>query len=220
MHKLAIKQRDSLIEQYIDYVHSIVGKLIKHLNLPNSNFDEYVAAGYMGLVEAADRFNPESGSNFKSFAFLRIRGAIIDSIRATSELTGKAYHLARAMQLVNDLRQTQSAESLAEMLEFAAKGVIMYRLSLSDTEREVGNLTDKSHPEKDLQSKQELNFLINIIKQLPEKQKLIITEHYLKDKSFIQISRSQKRMSKSWVSRLHDRAIENLKRLYLENKAD
>ena len=69
--------RKNLVEEFQEYVHAVVGRLMRAVNLPTHMEDEFVAAGYLGLVEAASRFDRDSGKKFKSYAFLRIRGAVI-----------------------------------------------------------------------------------------------------------------------------------------------
>src|SRR5437868_836485 len=95
--------RDCLIEEYQSYVHQVARKLIHLMNLPFELLDEIVSSGYVGLVEAAERFNASQGVDFRTYAFLRIRGAMIDNIRNTSDLTGKAYKSAKALKAVQEL---------------------------------------------------------------------------------------------------------------------
>jgi RNA polymerase sigma factor (sigma-70 family) len=55
-----------------------------------------------------------------------------------------------------------------------------------------------------------------LIATLPEKERLIVEDYYLKEKSFVEIANENGGMSKSWVSRLHSRALELLKERLLE----
>ena len=229
-------QRDALIEKYHKYVHSIVGRLIHVMALPPSSYDECVSAGYLGLVEAAARFDSGNGADFKAFAFLRIRGAVIDNIRSSSHLSNKAYRYAQALQAVQDLRESceQSLSKglefranegnrvcLAEVLDLAAKGVLAFRLSLSDVEREASAaVTEKKDPEMQLQVKQEQEKFRRVVATLPRKERIIIEEYYFQGKSFSQIAQENHGMSKSWVSRLHTRALERLKDMYFSAFAE
>ena len=100
-------QRDALVEQYQGYVHATVRKLIKFMGLPANRFDDFVSAGYLGLVEAAGRFDAQANDNFQNYAYLRIRGAIIDSIREGSELKGVGYKRAQALAAAHDVRMEE-----------------------------------------------------------------------------------------------------------------
>jgi RNA polymerase sigma factor (sigma-70 family) len=64
----------AVVEQYTPYVRSIAGKVRKKLP-PDIEFDDLVEYGMIGLLEAAQRFDPEAGANFMTFAYYRIRGA-------------------------------------------------------------------------------------------------------------------------------------------------
>lgn len=226
MNQAEQSRRDSLIDEYRDYVHFIVGKLIQTMNLPQARFEEFVASGYLGLVEAADRFDFSSGIQFKHFAFLRIRGAIIDSIRECSELSGKAYRYARALQAAQELRESsagklagdaQPERIVGEILQYVAQGGLAYRLSMADAEEELSCAATENNPEQRLADKEERSLFRRLVSELPDKERLIIEEYYFNNKPFAQIARESGSLSKSWISRLHTRALAILKKRYLEH---
>lgn len=84
-------EQERLIDKYMGFARNTAVKVVKSRNLP-LEFDEAIQAAYEGLVKAATRFDidkhdPEIGdldTNFKSFAFLRIQGAVIDESRRGS----------------------------------------------------------------------------------------------------------------------------------------
>ena len=213
--------RDDLVLKYQDYVHFVVGKLISSMKLPKSSFEEYVSAGYLGLVEAAERYDISHGTNFKSYAFLRIRGAIIDSIRKSSDISGEAYRHARAFEAVQYIREEElleecqdqngiedSKKALSKALSHVAKGALVFRVVMSSEELEdIPNEETEDNPEQILSFRESAKEIKESLATLPEKERLIIEEYYFKDKSFSEIARSNEGMSKSWVSRLHNRAI-------------
>lgn len=225
-----LAQRDQLIEKYHRFVHAIAGKMIHAMGLPAELHEEYVSSGYIGLIEAAERFNPSSGVEFKSFAYLRIRGAIIDNIRSNSQLSGKAYRCARALQAAHQLREndfeTQVARggnekhSLEDILDFAAKGALAHRLTWADAEKELGKVVDDNlDPERAFELKENNKKFRSIVETLPEKERLIVEEYYFRGKSFVEIADEHQGLSKSWVSRLHSRALELLRQKLLEDES-
>jgi RNA polymerase sigma factor FliA len=221
-------ERNALIAEYQVFVETIAKKLIHRMGLPNKQYDDFVAAGYLGLVEAATRYRPRRGASFKTFAYLRIRGAIIDSIRECSDVSGAGYRYARALQAVSDLRedgqltvvQKPSPEShdtsarLAEVLEYAAKSALAFRLSLADAEQEMAAQVKSPDPESSLIARESAQLFASLIKTLPRKERMVIEQYYFKGKSFKEIVESHKKLSKSWVSRLHGRALTMLKVRY------
>lgn len=216
-------RRDDLIEEYREYVHNIVHKLIKSMGLPKGLFEEFVASGYLGLVEAAERYDFNAGVEFRHFAFLRIRGAVIDSIRQTSQLSGKAYRYARALQGVEHLnhealleRGTRTGdEMLARIFEFAAKAALVHRLSMTEEASKLENLPSGDVAQDEvIGNRQSIEKLRAMLETLPEKERTILREYYFEGKSFVDVARKYGD-SKSWVSRLHTRALRLLKEQYM-----
>lgn len=74
---LGPKRRDLLIVEHMAMVPRIA-QTVRHMFVPHIPFEDLVQWGYVGLVQAAHRYDPAQGS-FARFAYLRIRGAIIDA---------------------------------------------------------------------------------------------------------------------------------------------
>jgi RNA polymerase sigma factor for flagellar operon FliA len=73
--------REQLIVQYAPLVKYVVGRLA--IMLPRVlDSDDVLSAGVLGLIEAVDRYDPRMGVKFETYAIARIRGAIIDELRA------------------------------------------------------------------------------------------------------------------------------------------
>jgi len=74
------KDRETLIVSHLPLVKFLAGVLSRQL--PRSvEKDDLISAGYIGLIEAADRFDANAGVSFSAFARLRIRGAMLDFLR-------------------------------------------------------------------------------------------------------------------------------------------
>lgn len=92
-----ISARDALIEENIGLVVHIARRIARRM--PNErDRDELVAAGMVGLVEAASRFDPTRGMTFSSFAGLRIEGAILDALRQADRLPRGVRTMQRAIE--------------------------------------------------------------------------------------------------------------------------
>ncbi len=230
------RTRDALIVEYRGFVDTVVKKLIHSMGLPNDQFDEFVAAGYLGLVEAATRFNKEEGVSFKTYAYLRVRGAVIDGIRECSDVSGAGYRYAQALQGAHELRENDlqrcggrsrvkvkvkvkdksraRGERLAEVLEYAAKSALAFRLSVSDVEHEMVDNAGPNDPESGIVARQQTQMFVEIVADLPAKERMVIEEFYFRGKSFTEIVNEHEGFSKSWVSRLHSRGLLLLKEKY------
>ena len=219
-----MSSKRQLVIEYQGFAVNIARKLIRVMGLPQEFEEEMVSAGNLGLVEAADRFDQASNCDFKCFAFLRIRGAIIDSLRKSSALSGSAYSYAKALAALQDVRESEwddsgarstsgdSGERLGRVLEYAAKGALAYRLSFEDDQLEVKG--GEESPESLLQRKQSALLCRELVAQLPTKERVIVERYYFQGHSFSEIASSEEGMNKSWVSRLHTRALGRLKDMY------
>ena len=74
-------ERDRLIKEYAPLVKTIAGRLANKLP-QHINTNDLLSAGIMGLLDAVDKFDEDKGTEFKSYAEFRIRGAMIDELRA------------------------------------------------------------------------------------------------------------------------------------------
>lgn len=224
-----LQRRDALIDEYREYVSSVVGYLITSMGLPSSCADEFIAAGYLGLVEAAERFDFSAGFPFKNFAFLRIRGAIIDSIRECSELTGKAYRYVRALKAAQELREDNealaglSAEgfnvsnemTLGAIMNYLGEGAMAHRLNLVSF-RGLLNADSNSDgsPEENFLRVEDISTIRELVAQLPKRERTVIEQFYFKGRSFSEIGGKLGGYSKSWVSRVHTAALQTLMEAY------
>lgn len=220
--------RDRLINQHRGYVVNLVKRMMAQLRLPPELFDELLAAGYYGMVEAASRFFDDGGGNFTRYAFLRIRGAVIDAIRQHSQLCGRAYRFAQAMRAVQELREDafhsaeekpirERRERLAHILDHGMCGALAFRMSLHDAEEEIATYAEPTQtPEGALERRDEWQRLRKYVDSLDTSERYVITEYYFKHRSFSDIARKRRGLSRSWVSRLHTRALKKLKERYVQ----
>jgi RNA polymerase sigma factor for flagellar operon FliA len=89
--------REALILKHLPLVRAVVRKVMA--NLPRSILREDLEAyGVVGLMEALERYNPDQGIQFETFAWPRIRGAILDHLRALDPATRADRTLAKRIQ--------------------------------------------------------------------------------------------------------------------------
>jgi len=74
-------KREKLLAEYLPLVKSVAGRMA--LGFPKSvELQDLVSTGVIGLVEAFSNFDPSRGVKFETYAVPRIRGAILDELRA------------------------------------------------------------------------------------------------------------------------------------------
>ncbi|MHC5083873.1 MAG: sigma-70 family RNA polymerase sigma factor, partial [Planctomycetota bacterium] len=111
------KNEDDLILQYLPLVHRIVSQVASYLKPPLSR-EDLVSAGTIGLVKAARDFDPTKDAEFKTYAYIRVRGAVIDELRgwsfappAVKKLIDQARDISEHM--INESGRTPSDQELA-----------------------------------------------------------------------------------------------------------
>src|SRR6185436_14020281 len=70
--------------------------------------DDLVGYGHKGLIEAADRFDSKQGVTFTTFAYYRIRGAMLDGLRSMGWYSRSDYARYRAEERANELLQAEA----------------------------------------------------------------------------------------------------------------
>src|SRR2546430_15219721 len=73
--------RDALIEAHLPQVKFIAERLAAKLP-PSVDRDDLIGAGVLGLLDAVDKFDPSRGVQFKTYAEMRVRGAMLDCLRS------------------------------------------------------------------------------------------------------------------------------------------
>lgn len=112
--------RDWLVVHYASLVKFVAGRLAA--GLPRSvDIGDLVSAGVFGLMNAIDRFDPSQGAKFETYAIPRIRGAILDGLRALDWVPRSVRSRARSIQeaiatLENTLGRTPNDDELAAAL--------------------------------------------------------------------------------------------------------
>jgi RNA polymerase sigma factor for flagellar operon FliA len=112
--------RNALVEQYLPLVRHVVARL--PVTPPRGmDRDDLQAAGVVGLIQAAETWDPARGASFKTFAYTAIRGAVLDEIRRHDPVPRPRRERLRAMERASsDLREilgrTPTIEEIAERI--------------------------------------------------------------------------------------------------------
>jgi RNA polymerase sigma factor for flagellar operon FliA len=217
--------RRELAEKYTPYVRSIAGKIKKTLS-KDIEFDDLVSYGMLGLMEAADRFDPKHGANFMTFAYYRVRGAIYDGLRGMGWVSRTEYQRYRFEQHANAYLQNVQEQNAAtpvgikkseddEVGELAnvVEGLVTIYVTALDA-MEGFQIKDDRGPAVDetLEVNQARELVTQALEKLGGQEKQLLEMYYYKEMSLEEVGK-QLGLSKSWTSRLHTRAIQKLSRL-------
>lgn len=225
--------RRELIDQYLGLVYH-AAREIANRQPGTLDLDDLVGAGTIGLVQALESFDPARGYAFSSYAVPRIRGAILDEIRAWDWVPRAVREKSRRLaRVVNDLRQRFGRQpepaEVAAALEVdmetywdilatsrdprlvpidpdPATGENSAGFSLSET------LTDDSEPgaQKALEASEQLAELQAGLTALSQRDRLVLTLSYYERLTLQQIA-GILQITESRVSQIRTRALKRLK---------
>jgi len=225
--------RDALIEEYAPLVRYIAERLCVRLPAFVDN-EDLVGTGMLGLMDAIEKFVPDRGVKFRTYAEFRIRGAMLDYLRrqdwATRSLRRKEKELSRAArELEQELHRPATHEEIAKRLNvsteqlndllFKAKGLSLLSLNRpqgdgpGEEERELAeSIPDETTrgPYEMLEKQEVRDLLSDHIHALPEKERLVVTMYYFQDLTMKEVGKSLG-VTESRVSQLHSSAILRLK---------
>jgi RNA polymerase sigma factor for flagellar operon FliA len=211
------------IEECQALVLSLASKI--HRSIPvRMDLDDLIAYGEVGLAEAAASFDPQYGSQFSTYAFYRIRGAIYDGISKMSWTSRARYRRHRFQQMANEALARDAAESnltgdagLAEQATWfqgiSEKLAVVYLASQAGDESEFGSdFQDPSESAATLVAQREIGQRLHqLVAALPNLEAKLIETIYFEGANLKQAA-NHLGISKSWASRLHTRALEKLAR--------
>jgi RNA polymerase sigma factor for flagellar operon FliA len=218
--------REQLILEYADLIKFVAGRLSIYFG-GNVEYDDLIGYGVFGLIDAIEKFDPNKKVKFETYASLRIRGAIIDSIReqdwAPRSLRKKSKDLEKSIsELENRLGRAASDQEVAEHMGVSLDELnkivqdtnMSQMVSLDDyleQNHETGlDLSDSSsvdmQPERRMEGVEIREIMADAIEKLPEKEKLVVSLYYYEELTLKEISAIMK-VSESRISQLHTKAI-------------
>ena len=222
-------EKDRLVTEHLPMVQKIVRRVVSYLKPPLS-FEDLISAGTIGLVKAARDYEPSHNAEFKTYAYIRIKGAILDELRSWSFVpTNLNKQIRNAMevshQIISQTGIVPNDEQLAEKLGISleklyqtmenarAKNFLSIDNQVPDDEYpSLGNLlatVSSDNPEKIIERSELIEQLTQAIQKLPKRQKQIIILYYQQNLTMKQAAKVFD-ITESRVSQLHANALFNL----------
>ncbi len=223
--------REELITTHLGNVDYIVERMI--CQVPSyMTRDDMASAAMSGLMDAANRFDPAKGAQFKTFAERRMRGAILDEARRmgwfSRSLRDKQNRVADAFcRLESKLGRLPEEEEVARELglsldeyqkllgEVSSLGIVSLNETIgndSDGRTLVETIedTERPNPLQSLESKELTREIADHLKSLSEKEVLVISLYYYEELTQKEIAEVLD-LSEGRVSQLHSQALIKLK---------
>ncbi|HET9541605.1 MAG TPA: FliA/WhiG family RNA polymerase sigma factor, partial [Acidimicrobiales bacterium] len=193
--------RDQLIVHYSPLVKYVAGRVA--VGLPqNVEHADLVSYGMFGLIDAIDKFDPERGFKFETYAISRIKGAILDelrsidwvprSVRAKARALERSYAKLEAeharpptdLELADALEMTEiQLQTLLTQISFVGMAALDEVLAMGGERGEAVTLGDTiadsgDGPVSRFEVEETRQLLASTINRLPEREKLVLTLYY------------------------------------------
>ena len=226
--------RQDYVKQYAPLVRRLAHQMVARLPA-NVELDDMIQAGMMGLMDAVGRYEEAQGTQFEHYAASRIRGAMLDELRANDWLPRSARKSQRDIEnaihrLEGKLKRAPSESEIAreigisvseyqEMLHEARGAQLVYFDDLGggggdDEDYLERNIADSAEgggdPSAFLRDKRFRGALVAAIEELPEREKLLMAMYYEQDMNLREIG-AVMGVTESRVCQLHSQAVARLR---------
>lgn len=205
---LAADERLQEIEQHLPWVRIIAAGIYGRRVGDSFEFQDVFQWGVVGLLEAMERYRPETGVAFKTYAEYRIRGEILDHLSKTSEIASQAFARKQALQCrASDI--DEKVDDPFEMLRSLSVGLaigFMLEGATDGCDDEAG----QNAPYASLAIKELRRELLLALERLPDGQKKVLKLHYLNELQFAEIAQMLD-LSRGRISQLHKEGLDALR---------
>ncbi len=224
--------KDGLLKRFAPLVRHVVERVAATLPR-NVDHEDLYSAGVLGLLDAHAKFDTGKGVKFETYAVWRIKGAVLDQLRALDWVSRSMRRKARNLdgitrRLDQKLGRAASEDEVAREMKMSrgdfyrlldhVRGAVLVSLdeSRSGEEQEpttlADHLPDPNAPdvEAQLEEQQGRGVMLRTLDQLPEQERLVVALYYYEHLTLKEIGRTLG-ISESRVSQVHTRAMLRLR---------
>ena len=214
--------RNRIAEHYLPLVRLVAGRIA--ISLPQHvDREDLLSSGFFGLLDAIERYELARGNKFETYAGVRVRGAMLDHLRAKDWILVsvrqniKKYEKAVA-RLEGELGRTASDEELAEELDLTLEGLHHLEgqvsaatiIPLEEYLRTDTPASMEDGPVEHAEWTEVKETLAAAIEKLPEKERTVIALYYYDEMTLKEIA-AILHLSEARISQLHTKAIFRLR---------
>lgn len=229
--------REGLILFYAPLVKFVAGRV--GVGLPrNVEQSDLISYGMFGLIDAIDKFEPERNIKFETYAVNRIKGAILDELRALDwvprSVRARAREIQRSLdELEHRLKRSASEDELAthmglpletlqnQLGEIAGLGFVALDELVDAGDRSSATLGDLltdpkgTDPGGSFEQQETRYFLTDAISRLPERERLVVTLYYFEGLTLAEIG-DVLGVTESRICQIHTKSVMSLRNRMLE----
>ena len=231
------RAREGLILHYSPLVKFVAGRVGSGLP-KNVDHADLVSYGTFGLIDAVDKFEPERGFKFETYAVNRIKGAILDELLALDwvprSVRSRAREIQRTMaELNHSLQRTPTEDEVADAMEvpldtlrghlgeIANLGFVALDELLNPSENASGSMTDvlpdvgAIDPSGSFEKEETRYMLADSINRLPDRERLVLTLYYYEGLTLAEIG-GVLNVTESRICQIHTKAVMSLRNRFIE----
>lgn len=226
---LSASEREALIEAHLAQVRYIADRLAAKLP-PSVDRDDLIGAGVLGLLDAVEKFDPARGVMFKTYAEMRVRGAMLDSLRhldwAPRSIRQRAREVENAIRTIEqEHSRPAKEEEIAAALNISVADFQMLLTELHgltvtgldrDDDDEAGlrpqQIADDPQrtPLAFFERSEVRTLLSTAVDRLPERERQVVSLYYLEELTMKEVG-AVLGVTESRVSQIHTQAVLRLR---------
>ncbi len=228
--------REELLKRHVPLVRFTLERMTVPRSRSWLDLDDLVTAGIIGLIDALEKFEPELGGKFSTYAYFRIRGAVLDELRAMDwvprTVRQKTRELERAYQTLEQrLLRPITDHDLARQLGLSLKQfhALLDEVNVPPIVSLDELLEDRDQKRHDvlaaetngragraggafgeLAAKESREILARLLERLPEKERLVLTLYYYESLTLREIA-ALFEVTESRICQIHGQAVAHLR---------
>lgn len=225
-----VHEHSAEVLRHLPLVHSVVERIAVHLP-PTVDREDLFQVGVIGLIDALNRFDPSRDNAFSTYAVMRIRGQVIDELRARDWVSrgarerAKTYHQA-VDALSQRLGRLPKDEELAahlgiaqqELMDLERESQLAVQISLdapTGEDSDLGTVMAKrddatADPSRHLVSDDQKRLVATVLRTLTEQERLVVKMYYFEELLMKEIAEVLG-VTESRVCQIHSRVMATLR---------
>jgi RNA polymerase sigma factor FliA len=229
--KSYVDERDRVIDEFVPIIRHLAYKVSKRYD-DEDIIEDLISAGVVGLLEAMEKYDMTKGTKLNTFAYLRIRGAMIDELRSRDWFPRSARSKSKKInevirKLENKLGRLPGEEEVAHAMgmgleeyftmlkDYGNLSVLsiedLHEVLGEDKERIIRYVMDESDdPEKCAEMCELEGLLAKEFDKLPERQRFVLSLYYQEDMNMKEIAKVLG-ITEARICQIHSQAVMNLR---------
>ena len=231
--EITTENREEVIKRYSPMIKYVANRIAMRLP-PHIEVDDLISVGVLGLMDAITKYDSSRGAKFKTYAEFRVRGAILDELRAMDwvprSIRQKASNVDKVVQsLQAKLSRAPEDEEVAKEMGLSlgqfhdtlneTKSIPIFSLEDLGIAKESGeqqSLLDclagkaDADPQTQIRLIELKEIIAKAIDALPEKERLMVSLYYYEELTMKEIG-AVLEITESRVSQIHSKAVYRLR---------